>query len=39
LVWLLSHRRGDYQMPPLVSHQIDEVGTQQLADWIDSLSL
>ena len=37
LLWLLSHRRGEYQMPPLVSHRIDEVGTQQLADWIDSL--
>ena len=21
LVWLLAHRRGDYQMPPLVSHK------------------
>jgi hypothetical protein len=37
LVWILSHRRGDYQMPPLVSHKVDEVGMQQLADWIDSL--
>lgn len=37
LVWLLSHRRGDYQMPPLVSHQIDDVGTQTLATWIDAL--
>jgi hypothetical protein len=37
LVWLVSHRRGDYQMPPLVSHKIDEVGTQKLADWIDAL--
>jgi hypothetical protein len=37
LVWLLSHRRGEYQMPPLVSHKIDEEGTQQLADWIDAL--
>jgi len=37
LVWLLSHRRGEYQMPPLVSHQIDELGTQKLADWIDAL--
>jgi len=24
-------------MPPLVSHVIDEAGTQQLADWIDAL--
>lgn len=37
LVWLLSHRRGDYQMPPLVSHKVDEDGTRQLAAWIDSL--
>jgi hypothetical protein len=37
LVWLVSHLRGNYQMPPLVSHRIDDVGTQQLADWIDAL--
>jgi hypothetical protein len=37
LVWLLSHRRGDYQMPPLVSHVVDDVGTQKLSDWIDAL--
>lgn len=37
LVWLLAHRRGDYQMPPLVSHEIDDVGTQKLVDWIDAL--
>jgi hypothetical protein len=37
LIWLVSHLRGTYQMPPLVSHQIDEVGTQILADWIDAL--
>jgi hypothetical protein len=37
LVWLLSHRRGDYQMPPLVSHVIDETGTAQLSEWIDAL--
>ena len=37
LVWLLSHLRGKYQMPPLVSHQVDDVGTQRLADWIDAL--
>jgi hypothetical protein len=37
LVWLLSHRRGTYQMPPLVSHVIDERGTQALGDWIDAL--
>jgi hypothetical protein len=38
LVWILSHRRGEYQMPPLVSHQIDEVGTRALSDWIDALT-
>jgi hypothetical protein len=37
LIWLLAHRRGNYQMPPLVSHRIDDVGTQKLADWIDAL--
>ena len=37
LVWLLAHRRDDYQMPPLVTHKIDEEGTQKLADWIDAL--
>jgi hypothetical protein len=37
LVWQLSHIRGKYQMPPLVSHSVDEIGTQQLADWIDAL--
>jgi hypothetical protein len=37
LLWLLSHRRGDYQMPPLVSHRVDDVGTQKLSDWIDAL--
>ena len=37
LVWLMSHRRDDYQMPPLVSHKVDEPGTQALAAWIDAL--
>jgi hypothetical protein len=37
LTWILAHLRGEHQMPPLVSHQIDEVGTQELADWIDAL--
>jgi hypothetical protein len=37
LLWLLSHRRGNYQMPPLVSHRVDDGGTQQLSDWIDAL--
>lgn len=38
LVWLLAHTRGDYQMPPLVSHRVDEAGTQALSDWIDALA-
>ncbi|APR78561.1 Hypothetical protein A7982_03908 [Minicystis rosea] len=37
LVWLVSHLRGNYQMPPLVSHAIDEDGTAKLAAWIDAL--
>ena len=37
LIWLLPHRRDAYQMPPLVSHVVDEAGTKMLADWIDSL--
>jgi hypothetical protein len=37
IVWLVSHLRGNYQMPPLVSHEIDEAGTKLLADWIDAL--
>ncbi len=37
LVWLLSHLRDSYQMPPLISHVIDANGTQKLADWIDAL--
>ena len=37
LVWQLAHTRGQYQMPPLVSHAVDEVGTEQLAAWIDAL--
>jgi hypothetical protein len=37
LIWQLAHRRGNYQMPPLVSHRIDEAGTQSIADWIDAL--
>jgi hypothetical protein len=38
LVWQLAHRRGDYQMPPLVSHKLDEAGTRTVADWIDALA-
>ncbi len=37
VVWLMSHLRGNYQMPPLVSHRIDDAGTQSLAAWIDAL--
>ncbi len=36
-VWQVVHRRGDRQMPPIVSHKIDEPGVQRLADWIDAL--
>jgi hypothetical protein len=35
--WRVSHLRGMYQMPPIVSHQVDEVGTEKLAAWIDAL--
>jgi hypothetical protein len=38
VVWQLAHTRGKYQMPPLVSHKIDEVSMQKLADWIDALT-
>jgi hypothetical protein len=38
LVWLLSHRRGTYQMPPLVSHKVDDTGTQLLSNWIDAIA-
>ncbi|MCA9488384.1 MAG: hypothetical protein KC621_00630 [Myxococcales bacterium] len=37
LVWLLSNLRGDYQMPPLASHVIDDVDNAELAAWIDGL--
>ena len=37
LLWLLPHRRDMYQMPPLVSHVVDEAGTKLVADWIDAL--
>ena len=37
LIWLVAHLRGNYQMPPLVSHAIDEAGTAKLASWIDAL--
>ena len=35
--WRVSHLRGMFQMPPIVSHKIDEAGTQTLAGWIDAL--
>jgi hypothetical protein len=35
--WRASHLRGMFQMPPIVSHMIDEAGTQKLASWIDAL--
>jgi hypothetical protein len=37
LLWRVAHLRGEHQMPPVVSHQIDAAGTQQLAEWIDAL--
>ena len=37
LIWLVAHLRGNYQMPPLVSHAIDETGTAAIAAWIDAL--
>jgi hypothetical protein len=37
VVWLLAHNRGKYQMPPLVSHKIDDAAMQKLGDWIDAL--
>ena len=37
LIWLLSNVRGDYQMPPLASHQVDEADNATLAAWIDAL--
>lgn len=38
LIWLLSNLRGEYQMPPLASHQIDAVDNAELAAWMDQLS-
>jgi hypothetical protein len=37
LLYLLPHRRDKYQMPPLVSHKVDEPDSQALANWIDAL--
>jgi hypothetical protein len=37
LVWLLANRRGDYQMPPLVSHRVDDKAMQSVAAWIDAV--
>jgi hypothetical protein len=38
VVWLLSNLRGDYQMPPLASHQVDVDDNAALAAWIDGLT-
>lgn len=38
LAWAVAHLRGEHQMPPIVSHQIDAAGTQLLADWLDALT-
>ncbi|MEP7125248.1 MAG: hypothetical protein ABJE95_30235 [Byssovorax sp.] len=37
LAWRTAHLRGEHQMPPIVSHKIDDAGSQKLADWIDAL--
>jgi hypothetical protein len=37
LLWLLPDRRDQYQMPPIVTHKVDAVGMQKIADWIDAL--
>lgn len=37
LVWILANRRGDYQMPPLVSHRVDDLSMQSIAAWIDAM--
>jgi len=37
LAWVVAHLRGEHQMPPIVTHVVDESGTQQLADWFDAL--
>jgi len=38
LLWLMTDRRDDYAMPPLVSHKVDPAGTKALAAWIDAMS-
>jgi hypothetical protein len=38
LLWRVAHTRGTNQMPPIVSHKIDEPGTAALAAWIDALA-
>jgi hypothetical protein len=38
VVWQLSNIRGEYQMPPLASHQVDAADNAELAAWIDGLS-
>jgi hypothetical protein len=38
LLWRVAHTRGTNQMPPIVSHKIDEPATTALAAWIDALA-
>lgn len=37
LVWSVVSLRGPGQMPPIVSHEIDQKGAQLLRDWIGGL--
>jgi hypothetical protein len=37
LLWNAAHTRGKNQMPPIVSHEIDQTGTAKLAAWIDAI--
>ena len=37
LAWVVAHLRGTHQMPPIVSHVVDEAGTEKLATWLDAL--
>jgi hypothetical protein len=37
LVWAVVSLRGEGQMPPIVSHEIDKTGEQLLRDWIAGL--
>ncbi|MFO0551328.1 MAG: hypothetical protein U0271_23260 [Polyangiaceae bacterium] len=38
LAWVVADLRGEHQMPPIVTHQVDEAGTQTMADWFDALA-